>query len=220
MFAYPKQAEFNRVVPKTKIFAHARAGRRLKDLFSAQVEQIMWKYKLAPETINLPAKAGISEIQVFELTLKTGELDEDILTTIDKAIPFPLLFQLVHGDRIQFAAAYKRPSEADSAKWVIEACFHTDWFHPSSLILHPLPVSLDLAALHEQLVRQHLPLPARQGESLQDQVARFLAIQAKEKQCQQLDSRLKQEKQFNRKVELNAALRTLRQEVAALASLS
>lgn len=215
MFAYPKQAEFNRVVPKTKIFAHARAGRRLKDLFAAQVEQIVWKYKLAPETINLPARAGISEIQVFELTLKTVEFDEDILTTIDKAIPFPLLFQLVHGDRIQFAAAYKRPSEADSSKWVIEAAFHTDW-QPLSAQRPPLPVCLDLAALHEQLVRQHLPLAARQGESLRDQVARFLAIQTKEKQCQQLDSRLKQEKQFNRKVELNAALRTLRQELAGL----
>jgi hypothetical protein len=215
MFAYPKQAEFNRVVPKTKIFAHARAGRRLKDLFAAQVEQIVWKYKLAPETINLPARAGISEIQVFELTLKTAEFDEDILTTIDKAIPFPLLFQLVHGGRIQFAAAYKRPSEADSAKWVIESAFHTDW-QPLSAQRPPLPVCLDLAALHEQLVRQHLPLPARQGESLRDQVARFLAIQTKEKQCQQLDSRLKQEKQFNRKVELNAALRTLRQELADL----
>ncbi len=215
MFAYPKQAEFNRVVPKTKIFAHARAGRRLKDLFAAQVEQIVWKYKLAPETINLPAKAGISEIQVFELTLKTAEFDEDILTTINKAIPFPLLFQLVHGGRIQFAAAYKRPSEADSAKWVIEAAFYSDW-QPLAVQRPPLPVCIDLAALHEQLVRQHLPLPARPGESLRDQMARFLAVQTKEKQCQQLDTRLKQEKQFNRKVDLNAALRTLRQELCAL----
>jgi hypothetical protein len=31
---------------------------RLKDLFVEQVEQIVWQYKLAPETINLPARRG------------------------------------------------------------------------------------------------------------------------------------------------------------------
>ena len=37
----------------------------MKDLFVAQVEQIVWQYKLAPETINLPATPGVPEIQVF-----------------------------------------------------------------------------------------------------------------------------------------------------------
>jgi hypothetical protein len=219
MFTYPKQAEFSRVVPKTKIFAHARVGRRLKDLFAAQVDQIVWKYKLAPETVNLPAKDGIREIQVFELSLKTEELHEDILTTLDKAIPFPLLFQLVRADRIQYAATFKRPSEADATKWVIEAVFRTGW-QPIDAERQPLPVCLDLAALHAQLVRQHLPLPARPGENLRDQVARLAAIQAKEKQCQQLENRLKQEKQFNRKVELNASLRQAQQELFDLRRLS
>ncbi len=65
MFAYPEQAEFNRPVPKTKIYAHARPTKRLKERFVAQVGEILWKYKLAPETVNLPPRKGINEIQIF-----------------------------------------------------------------------------------------------------------------------------------------------------------
>jgi hypothetical protein len=218
MFAYPKQAEFNRVLPKSKIYAHAKPSKSVKDLFVSQIGEIVWKYKLSPETINLPARHGITEIQVFEIALKAEELDEDVLRTIDKAIPFPILFQLTYGDRIRFATSYKRPSDADSTKWVIEASFVTDWFHPSSFILHPLPVALDLASLYEHLIRRHLPLPQRSGESIRDHVARFTAIQAKEKECQQMEARLNKEKQFNRKVEMNAALRSLRAELDSLHS--
>lgn len=217
MFAYPKQAEFNRVLPKSKIYAHAKPGKAVKNLFVSQIGEIVWKYKLSPETINLPARHGITEIQVFEIALKTEELDEDVLRTIDKAIPFPILFQLTHGDRICFATSYKRPSDADSTKWVIEASFVTDW-QPAAQERPSLPVALDLASLYEHLIRRHLPLPQRTGESIRDHVARFTAIQAKEKECQQLEARLNKEKQFNRKVEMNAALRSLRAELDSLHS--
>ena len=215
MFAYPKQAEFNRVVPKAKIYAHTKVSRRIRECFVTQVDEILWKYKLAPETINLPARNGIHEIQVFEITLKTAEFDEALLQVIDKAIPFPLLIQLVHGGHIRFAASYKRPSDADKSKWVIEGSFQTapqplDAERPS------LPVALDLASLYEQMVSRHIPLPARNGERVAEQVARYAAIEARQRTKQQLESQLASEKQFNRKVALNAMLRSLSRELETL----
>lgn len=212
MFIYPKQAEFNRAVPKTKIYAHAKPSKRVKELFVAQVGEILWKYKLSPETVNLPLRKGINEIQVFEIALRTPQLDHAVLQAIDKAIPFPLLFQLVYDDKIYFAASWKRPSEADASKWVIEARFQTA---PQALDAKrpPLPVALDLAGLYEQIVRRHIPLPPRSGEAIADQVARYNRLEAKQKARQQLQARLTQEKQFNRKVELNAALRAVRAEI-------
>ena len=91
----------------------------------------------------------------------------------------------------------------------------TDW-QPASQERPPLPVALDLASLYEHLIRRHLRLPQRSGEGIREHVARFTAIQAKEKECQQLEARLNKEKQFNRKVEKNAVLRTLRQELESL----
>ena len=80
----------------------------------------------------------------------------------------------------------------------------------------PLPVALDLASLYEQIVRHHIPLSPRKGERIADQVARYNALQAKKKARQQLEARLAQEKQFNRKVDLNAQLRALTTELASL----
>ncbi|MGZ8913841.1 MAG: DUF4391 domain-containing protein [Methylobacter sp.] len=91
LFAYPKQAQFGRVLPKSKLYEHASPSPALKALFVEQVEQIVWQYKLAPETINLPAKPAVPEIQIFDITLKTPELDHDVLRCIDKAIPYPTL---------------------------------------------------------------------------------------------------------------------------------
>lgn len=215
MFAYPKQAEFNRLVPKSKIYTYGRVSKRIKDLFVAQVGEILWKYKLSPETINLPARNGINEIQVFDIALKKPELDTDILQAIDKVIPFPLVFELTYDGQVHFAASYKRPSEADPSKWVIEATFQTDP-QPVNAERKPLPVALDLASLYEQIVGCHVPLPSRQGEGIAEHVARFNEVEAKKKMRQQLESRLAQEKQFNRKVELNASLRSLSQELDSL----
>lgn len=127
MFAYPKQSELNRSVPKTKIYAYAKPSRAIRDRFVSQVSEIVWRYKLSPETVNLPAKAAVQEIQIFHLALKSSEISEDILRTLDKAIPSLLFFELTFEHRVKFAAAYKRPSEADSHKNVVEAYFESPW---------------------------------------------------------------------------------------------
>ena len=69
-FDYPKAAAFGRVVPKSRIYEHAGASTALRDLFVTQVDQIVWKYKLAPETTNLAATKAVSEIQVFSISLR------------------------------------------------------------------------------------------------------------------------------------------------------
>lgn len=215
MFAYPKQAEYNRAVPKSKIYAYAKPSRRVKELFVAQVGEILWKYKLSPETINLPARDGINEIQVFEIVLKTPDIDAVVLQTIDKAILFPLVFQITHAEQVRFAVSYKRPSEADASKWVIEASFQTEP-QPVDAERPPLPVALDLVGLYEQIVRRHIPLASRTGEGIAEHVARFKLLEAKTKMYLQVETQLAQERQFNRKVELNAQLRALTAELASL----
>jgi hypothetical protein len=215
LFAYPPQSEFNHVLPKSKIYAHARPSRAVRDRFVREVEQIVWKYKLAPETINLPARPGVPEIQVFGVSLRTDELSEAVLRTIDKAISFPIIYELEHGGRIRSLAVYKRPSDADSTKWVVEGYFATEWRKVASA-REPLPVALDLAQLYEQLLRRHIAVPARSGESLKQHVQRVITIRGKEVESHKLKASLRQERQFNRKVELNRTLRTLNEELKRL----
>lgn len=219
LFAYPKQAEFGRVLPKNKIYDHSGANTRLKDLFVEQVEQIVWRYKLAPETINLAAKPGVPEIQVFAIQLKTPELHRDVLRCIDSAVQFPIIFELTQGQgagaRTQVIAAYKRPSDVDAASWVCSDYFESGWM-PATSERAPLPLALDLGGLYEQLLHKLVPIAPRAQEPLRDLIARTEAMMTKAKEVAKTKARLAKEKQFNRKVEINSNLRQLMAELEQL----
>lgn len=212
---YPAQAAFGRTLPKNKLYAHSHASARLKNLFVQQVEQIVWQFKLAPETINLPARPAVPEIQVFAIQLKTPELSVDVLRAIDQAVQFPIIFELVHAGRTQVMACHKRPSEADAGRWVLSDYFASGWLADHAE-RGAMPVALHLGSLYEQLLRALLPLPARPHEILVEQVARLTALTAKQREADKTAARLEKEKQFNRKVAINADLRRLQSELEAL----
>lgn len=213
--SYPKQAAFGRTLPKNKIYEHSGANTRLKDLFVEQVEQIVWQYKLAPETINLPAKPGVPELQIFSIRLKTAELNLDVLRCIDGAVQFPIIFELSFDDRTQVIAAYKRPNDSDATRWVLSDYFVTAWL-PSDIERSAMPMALDLGGLYEQVLHRLIPTPARPQESLADLVARVELVAAKQREVEKAASKLAKEKQFNRKVEINATLRQLKTELEHL----
>lgn len=215
LIAYPRQAAFERVLPKSKIYAHSGASARLQRLFAEQVEQIIWQYKLAPETINLPARPGVPEIQVFSIRLKTAGLSEDVLRCIDQAIPFPIIFELTFGGRTQMTAACKRPSEADASRQVLSSHYATGWL-PSDSPRSAMPLALDMAQLYKALLQALMPLPARPQETLAEWAARIELAQTKRREIEKIQARLNREKQFNRKVEINAALRQLKSELEQL----
>ena len=212
---YPPQAAFGRTLPKSKLYAHSHAGTRLKNLFVQQVEQIVWQFKLAPETINLPARPAVPEIQVFGIQLKTPELSFDVLRAIDQAVQFPIIFELAHAGRTQVVACHKRPSEADASRWVLSDYFASGWLADHAE-RGAMPVALHLGGLYEQLLRALLPLPARPHESLADHVARLDALAAKQREADKTAAKLEKERQFNRKVAINADLRRLQTELEAL----
>lgn len=215
LFAYPKQAAFGRNLPKTKIYEHTRFTATMRKKFVGQIEKIVWQYKLAPETVNLLPKKGAPEIEVFTITLRTLDIGIEVLRAIDNAIPFPIIYELVFDGRVKVAAAFKRPSEADSLKWVTDIYFETDW-QKIDAKRKPLPVALDVAGLYEQILRELMPVQPRPGENIAEQVRRVGVIQGKRTEAVKLEARLRKEKQFNRKVEINAELRSLRKEIEVL----
>jgi hypothetical protein len=216
-FDYPKAAAFGRVVPKTRIYEHAGAGAALKDLFVTQVDQIVWRFKLAPETLNLAATRAVSEIQVFGISLRTDKLSEEVLRAVDRAIPFPLIFELTWSGKRKAVAAFKRPSEADAAKWVVSEYFATDWA-PDDASRQPLPVALNLGGLYDAILTAMMPVSKAKGEDIQARVARVEAIQSKTREVARIEGRLAREKQFNKRVMINAELRAAKRELNQLAA--
>lgn len=215
LYAFPKGAMFGKVLPKNKVYEHTSPSARIKNLFVAQVEQIVWQYKLSPETCNLQTTSAVPEIQVFSITLKGEELAWDVLRCIDQAVPSPLLFELHREQEVQVAAAYKRKNEADSSKWVLGDYFASAWL-PTATPRNPLPLGLTLEGLYAYLLQQLLPYPPRQGEGLHDHMNRIQIICAKQRELAQCTQAVNKEKQFNRKVVLHTQCTTLQQELALL----
>ncbi|MGJ8530034.1 DUF4391 domain-containing protein [Maritalea sp.] len=206
IFDYPKATLLKRVVPKTRIYDRVRASTALKDKFVSQVDQITWRAKLAPETINLTATKSVPEIQVFRITLKTDAIHDDLLKAIDRAIPFPILFELEHEGQIQIAAAHKRPSEAEADKWVISDYLRSEWL-AADTARNALPVALNLGVLYEQILTALMPIVPHTAESLSARMDRTHALKTKEREISQLKSKLKRETQFNIKMNLHGQLR-------------
>ena len=74
----------------------------------------------------------------------------------------------------------------------------------------------DLETLYGHLLMPLMPYPVRTGEDLQTRVERMESIRLKQRELERCEARLRKEKQFNRKVELNATLRMLKTELAEL----
>ena len=184
-----------------------------------QVEQIVWQFKLAPETINLPARPAVPEIQVFGIQLKTPELSLDVLRAIDQAVQLPIIFELAHAGRTQVVACHKktvgRPTDSDASRWVLSDYFASGWLADNAR-RSAMPLALHLGSLYAQLLRALMPLPARPHETLAEQVARLGALAAKQGEADKTAARLGKERQFNRKVGINADLRRLHSELEAL----
>jgi hypothetical protein len=215
LYQYPESAKFGRVLPKSKIYEHASPSAAVKQLFVRQVEQIVWQYKLAPETINLRPSRAVPEIQIFSITLKGDELKPEVLRCIDLAIPFPIIFELRFDGKVKPVAAFKRPSEADAGKWVISEYLDCDWV-PGDTPRKPLPMVFNLEALYGQLLMPLMPYPERPDEDLPIRVERMERIRLKQRELERCEARLRKEKQFNRKVAINAELRGLKQALEGL----
>lgn len=208
MFAYPEKARYGRVLPKARIFEKAEVPSSLRKLFATQVDKLVWEYKLAPDTVNLPERNGVLEIQIISLVLKTPDLDPALLRILDESIHHPVFFEIHSAGKAQVRAAYKRPHETRTGEWVVGE-YHSSPWKTEAGARAPLPLALDLYGLYESILRS-LMLPAKPGETLRAQTDRIAAFRIAEGQMRTLASRLRREKQFPRKVDLERELRSLR----------
>ena len=209
MLDLPKSTEFNKRIPKQKFYEHAQISPTVKKNFTDQVQNIYWKNKISETTINLTKGNSVSEIEVFEIQLRTGTLDENVLRTIDRAIPYHIIFILSHEEHFQVWAAYK-----DKAS--VKIYFHTDWLGKENLPLTLQGLTLD--EVYENFIRQigGGTLQENRGEALKSVVERKEQIKKLEGQIKTLQKKVYAEKQFNRQIELSSKLKILKRRLEQL----
>ena len=216
MFDFPASTEFGKRIPKQKFYENIDITPTLKRVFVEQIRLIYWRNKLATTTLNLAAGDAVKEIEVFEVLLNAPQLDEAVLRQIDREIPYHILFILTYDGKAQAWIGYKEAAASGSNAFKVSRYYHTDWVPEDELRFRVDGLNMD--AVYESLVRQIAggALQADSGESLQASVERDETRRLLEKQIAALESKMRKEKQLNRRMEINAELKRLRKEISVI----
>lgn len=216
MFGFPASTEFGKRIPKQKFYENIDITPTLKRVFVEQIRLIYWRNKLATTTLNLAAGDAVKEIEVFEVLLNAPQLDEAVLRQIDREIPYHILFILTYDGKAQAWIGYKEAAASGSNAFKVSRYYHTDWVPEDELRFRVDGLNMD--AVYESLVRQIAggALQADSGESLQASVERDEKRRKLEKQIAALESKMRKEKQLNRRMEINAELKRLRKEISVI----
>lgn len=212
MLGLPQSTEFNKRIPKQKFYEQIDISPALKRFFVEQIRLIYWRNKLAATTTNVAAGEQVTEIEVFEIRLNSNTLDESVLRQIDKEIPYHILFLLEYEGKYQAWIGYKEAAETGKNAFKVSRYYHTEWLPEEELPIRIVGLNVD--TVYENFVRQIAgkAFQAVSSESLKESVAKDERRQQLQKQIATLEKKLRNEKQFNRQVELNAELRKLKLE--------
>ena len=218
LYQFPQQAKVNQLIPKNKFYEQGKANTKIEQLFVDQVENIRWAYKLASSTIHLQDQEDLKEIQIFRVKSRVEDLDVSILAFIDKLILTPIIFEVVYQEKVKIVASYKRLSQADKTKAVIGQYYASEWLEDHNRV--ELPLYLKLADLYEHFIAQILPIASskdlendEESVSIELQLQKAQQLESLQKQLAQLQSKLRNERQFNRRVELNKQLQNLQLQI-------
>lgn len=218
MLELPATTAFSKRIPKQKFYDNLSVTPELKRVFIEQISAIYWRNKIATSTLNVGAGERVTELEVFEIRLTKPMLDTRVLQLIDKEIPYHILFLLEHDGRYQAWIGYKEPSLAKQGVFKVNTYYNTAWQEPDKLFLRLEGLTID--AIYDGFVRQiageRLASPNGTEISLKDAVERDTQRQLLLKQISMLEKRVNNEKQFNRRVELNAELKKLKNALSEL----
>ncbi len=212
VFNLPEKTLVNKRIPKNKFYEKLKVNSNLKEKFVRQVDYILWKHKLSRHTVNLSPTKEVEEIQVFEIHLKQKNLSPEVLESIDRAIPYPILFALVYHDEVQLAIAYKKRNKQHEDRFVVDSYYYTPWQKTEDVSLD-LVKGLDLQAVYENIIKSMLPGSSGKMTNLEKAIEKQKAADRLKREIAVLEAKIRKEPQFNRKVEYNLKLQKKRKEL-------
>ena len=216
MFGLPASTEYNKRIPKQKFYDKLSVTPAMKRIFMNKIKSIYWRNKIAVSTINLAPGDIVTEIEVFEIKLEEQSLDESVLCQIDREIPYHIVFLLEYQGKYQVWTSYKESVLGGKNAFKVDKYYHTDWLAEGNLPL--LIEGLSLDDVYENYIRRIAGrnLITEQNISLKEAVDIDKKRKSLEKLILSIQIQVKNEKQFNKQVELNDRLKALTKELEEL----
>lgn len=205
MLDFPISTLFNKRIPKQKFYEKLGVGNKLEQQFVKEIDTIIWKNKLSPETINISAGTKVTEIEIIEVNLKTQSVSKNILEAIDRGIPYHLVFVLRFKDLGQLWISYKEDSR--SGKFKVDSYYKTEWVKYDELTLKLEGLNLDKVYDNFMLQVADGKLQLDQGADIKEAVTKAKEQNKLESYIKALENKIRNEKQFNQQVKLMGELR-------------
>jgi len=204
VFNLPEKTIYNKKIPKNKLYEKIKANTKLKNKFINQIDYILWKHKLSKQTINIEPTDEIQEMQIFEVYLKQKYLDKEVLESIDRVIPYPILYVLKYQEQAKLVIAYKERNKNDENKFVVDSYYESNWQDVNEISLHL--TGLNLQAVYEQAIKGLISVDVNKNEGIKETIQKQKQIDNLKKEIVRLEAKVKNEKQFNKKVQFNIQL--------------
>lgn len=202
-FNLPKETLVNRFIAKSKFFEKAQVSSKIQQEFTATILRITWANKLAQSTINIAGTENMEELQIFNVQLKTQHIPKNALKVIDKAIPFAILYIFEFENNFAYGITTKENAE--------QRYFFSDW---------NTELNFDFTGnTIEHIYQKIIKLFINNKTGLVTKNQNFETVLANEKQLAILDKeiislqkKVHTEKQFNKQVAFNKALKSKQKE--------
>jgi uncharacterized protein (UPF0248 family) len=210
---FPPSTVFNKWVPKKKFYENLSISSRIEKQFVTEIESVYWTHKLSPETLNVSPGTRVTEIEVFEVNLKEQQVSDNLIATIDREIPYHLVFVLRYSGKAQLMISYKEESKSREDKFKVDSYYRTDWIDYNKVALSI--EGLDLDRIYENFISQIAgdDLNLEKAEDIRDAVMISKERDRLETYITKLEAKIRKEKQFNFQLELNQELRKAKEKL-------
>lgn len=207
MFDLPASTQVDRIIPKTKFYERIQISTAIRDEFTGVISRITWLHKISPETLNTPATEDAEELQVFLIELKTKDMPMKALGIIDKAIPYPILHVLKHREDTCYVMQHKLDSR--------HRYYKTEWNQLPDLSF----TGANLEAVYQRIITSFIVVDEEEvsDKSFEEIVTINTQREQLQKEIAALENKIRSERQFSKKVELNGELQRKRGQLSSLA---
>ena len=203
-FNLPKNTLVDKFIPKNKFFSKTILNSKIKDDFTNQIKKITWKYKLSPETISVNKTSKVEEIQIFEIELKNKTTPNNILQVIDRLIPYPILYIFTYENDFKYWINLKND--------LVKKYYFSEWNHELDFNF----VDTNLEKVYVNLIKKFITKVDTNENDFIKIVDTDNKINILNNEIKTIKNKIKSEKQFNKKVDLNKILQEKQNKLNSL----
>lgn len=234
--ALPLDARIDQRVPKKLFLEQGAPTAADKRAIQDGIEEVTWIAALKPVNIGVRAfKDGAREyleVAVLLLYLRPDAKVARLVELVHRAIPYPLMLLTEHGGKVIISLAHKRASQAENAAVILdgpilEASLGDNSSDYQSAFMNSLRLAdqpnRDLEALYGGWIERLQAFTAARltgryalTQTALEATARQLALEDHARITREiigLRAKAAKEKQVNRRVDINLAIRRLEEEL-------